>query len=62
VGTALDDRGPVAKSTWVEFDVTAALSGNGAISFVLTGPAKDAFAAYSRQTSGKAPQLVVIAG
>ena len=60
IGAALDDKGKVAASTWVEFTVTAAVTGNGSVSFVLQGPAKDAFAAASREkSSGKAPQLVV---
>jgi hypothetical protein len=47
----------------VEFNVTAAVTGNGAVSFVLSGPAKDAFAAASREKSAtKAAQLVVTTG
>ena len=60
VGSALDDKGKVAASAWVEFDVTAAVSGNGTVSFVLSGPAKDAFSAASREKSStRDAQLVV---
>jgi hypothetical protein len=62
VGPALDDKGKVSASAWVEFDVTPAVTGNGTVSFVLSGPAKDAFAAYSRETPSKSPQLVITAG
>ncbi|HEY0398966.1 MAG TPA: Ig-like domain-containing protein, partial [Acidimicrobiia bacterium] len=61
-GPKLDDKAKVPASAWVEFDVTAAVTGNGTVSFVLTGPAKDAFAAYAREKAGKAPQLAVTSG
>src|SRR5207248_10466852 len=60
IGAALDDKGKVAASAWVEYNVTAAMTGNGTVSFVLSGPAKDAFAAASKEkSSSKTPQLVV---
>jgi len=58
-GAALDDKAKVPASAWVEFDVTPAVTGNGTVSFVLTGQSSDSFAAYSREKSGMAPQLVV---
>jgi hypothetical protein len=61
-GAKLDDKAKVAASAWVEYDVTGAVTGNGTVSFVLTGPAKDAFAAYAREKAGKSPQLVVTTG
>ena len=62
IGAALDDKGKVPASAWVEFDVTPAVAGNGTVSFVLTGQSSDSFAAYSREQSGKSPQLVITAG
>jgi hypothetical protein len=61
-GAVLDDKGKVAASAWVEFDVTPAVTGNGTVSFVLTGQSSDSFAAYSRENPGKAPQLVITTG
>ena len=60
VGPALDDKGKVAASSWVEFDVTAAVAGNGAVSFVLTGSSTDTFAAYTKEGLSKRPQLVIV--
>jgi hypothetical protein len=62
VGSALDDKGKVSASGWVEFDVTPVVTGNGTVSFVLTGPAKDAFAACSREKSSKSPRLAITTG
>jgi hypothetical protein len=60
IGAALDDKGKVPASAWVEYDVTAAVTGNGTVSFVLQGPASDAFAAAAREKSStKAAQLVI---
>ena len=60
VGPALDDKGKVAASSWVEFDVTAAVAGNGAVGFVLTGSSTDTFAAYTKEALSKRPQLVIL--
>jgi hypothetical protein len=38
------------------------VTGNGTVSFVLTGAAKDAFPAASREKSSKSPQLVLTTG
>jgi hypothetical protein len=60
IGAALDDKGKLSASTWVEYDVTAAVTGNGTVSFVLSGPAKDAMSAASKEKSAsKAGQLVI---
>lgn len=62
LGPALDNKGKVSASAWVEFDVTPAVTGNGTVNFVLTGPSKDTFAAYAREKSAKSPQLVITTG
>lgn len=50
--------GAVAKGTWVEIDVTSAVTGNGNVSFVLTGTTTDSAIFASRETA-TAPQLVI---
>lgn len=40
-GTALSSAGPVTLGTWVEFDVTAAIAGNGVFSFGMKNGASD---------------------
>jgi hypothetical protein len=51
----------VATNTWVEYDVTAAVSGNGTVSFVLATTSSDGLDVRSREynTIAQRPQLVV---
>lgn len=60
-GGALADRGAVSTNSWVEYDVTAAVGGNGSISFVLATTSSDGLDLRSREygTSSQRPQLVV---
>jgi len=44
--------------TWVEYDVTAAVTGNGNVSFLLSGTGTDSAIFASRETA-TAPQLVI---
>lgn len=55
---ALDNKGSISTGTWVEYDVTAWLEGNGTFSFVLAADSTDAATFSSRQGS-QPPQLVV---
>lgn len=56
----LDPRvGKVSSGTWLEYDVTAAVNGNGGVSFVLATTSSDGMTTYSRERSSKRPQLVV---
>ena len=57
-GAALDDTGPLEPSTWVEYDVTAAVSGDGPIAFVLTAQSADGVLFHSREGEHP-PQLVL---
>lgn len=57
-GVALDDKGAVSSGAWVDFDVTAAVSGNGTFSFVLVATSGDGMDTHSREGSRK-PRLVV---
>ena len=54
----LDNVGSVSTSTWVEYDVTTTVTGNGTFSFVLAADSTDAATFSSRQGS-QPPQLVL---
>jgi chitodextrinase len=60
-GAALADRGAIAINSWVEYDVTAAVSGNGTVSFVLATTSSDGVDLRSREsaTASQRPQLVL---
>ena len=55
---AIDNKGVINTNSWVEYDVTSLVTGNGTFSFVLAGDSNDAVAFSSRQGS-QPPQLVV---
>jgi uncharacterized repeat protein (TIGR02543 family) len=57
-GTAFDHETNVALGTWVEFEVTASITGNGAYSFALTSGSTN-IAAYSPKEGVQPPQLVI---
>ena len=57
-GGVLDDKGALAGSTWVEYNVTSAVTGNGAVGFVLLPQSNDGAVFDSRQGANK-PQLVL---
>jgi hypothetical protein len=55
---ALDSKGSISTNTWVEYDVTSQVNGNGTFSFVLAADSNDAATFSSRQGS-QPPQLVI---
>lgn len=57
-GEALDNKGSIKTETWVEYNVTAAVKGNGMFSFVLIGDSKDAVTFSSRESEAP-PELVI---
>jgi hypothetical protein len=57
---ALDNKGSLSKDTWVEYNVTSLVKGNGTFSFALVADSNDAATFSSRQGS-QPPQLVVTA-
>jgi fibronectin type 3 domain-containing protein len=59
--TATDNKGAVSSGTWVEYNVTPLVTGNGAVSFALIGDSSNGLDVYSRQGT-QPPQLVVKAG
>jgi hypothetical protein len=61
-GAFLDDKGSVASNTFVEFDVTPFVTGNGTFSFALVADSGDALRANAREASGNRPQLVITTG
>jgi hypothetical protein len=59
---AREDKGAIASNTWVEFDVTPFVTGNGTYSFTLAQTASDGIDIRSREystTPANRPQLVV---
>jgi hypothetical protein len=60
-GAALDDAGPIAAGTWVELDVTAAVTGNGVHELGLFATSADGVDFDSRESrhEDRRPQLVV---
>ena len=55
---ALDNKGSISTSTWVEYDVTAWVQGNGTFSFVLAADSTDGVTFSSRQ-GAQPPQLMI---
>ncbi len=55
---AADNQGSIPSNSWVEYDVTSLLAGNGTFSFVLAGDSRDDVRFSSREGSNP-PQLVV---
>jgi glucose/arabinose dehydrogenase len=58
-GSALQNYGPVADNSWIAYDVTAAIDGNGYVAFVLRGTSSDGVSWYSRQAGAHQPRLVI---
>jgi hypothetical protein len=56
-----DDKGPIARWTWIEYDVTPFVTGNGTFSFVLATSHDDSVSFYSREDTN-APELVITTG
>jgi hypothetical protein len=61
-GSPLDTVGSVSSGQWVEYDVTAAVSGNGTFSFGLKNASADSVSSNSREASSNKPELVLVVG
>ena len=59
---ATDDKGAIPANTWVEYDVTPLVTGNGTYSFRLATSSTDGVFFSSRETAGFQPELVVTTG
>ncbi len=57
----LDDKGALTGGAWVEYDVTSAVKGNGAVGFTLRPETSDGANFDSREAANK-PQLVLTLG
>ncbi|MET1232296.1 MAG: DNRLRE domain-containing protein [Candidatus Limnocylindrales bacterium] len=58
IGGSLDDAGPVPSGSWMDFDVTEAVTGNGTYAFLLRSTSGDGLVASSEQ-GAHPPRLVV---
>jgi sugar lactone lactonase YvrE len=58
----LADAGAVSSGSWVEWDVTAAVTGNGTYSFDLVGDSSDGTDLSTKEAGSNPPQLVVTVG
>jgi hypothetical protein len=56
--TALEDLGAVSAGTWIEYDVSSAITGNGDYTFVLATNSADATDFQSREAANK-PRLIL---
>jgi len=59
ISGAVDNKGSISTNTWVEYNVTSLIVGNGTFSFVLAADSTDGVTFSSRQGS-QAPQLVIM--
>lgn len=59
IGSALSDKGAISPSTWVEWDVTALVTGNGTYNLKLDSVSSDGVDFRSREAASNRPQLVV---
>ncbi len=55
-----NDRDQILSGTWVSFDVTPWVTGNGTFSFVLAGKSSDALVPFSRQANDRWPRLEIV--
>lgn len=60
-GSALDDKGSVGKSVWVEYDVTVSVTGDGTYSFILATDSTDSITLSAREGSFPAQLAVTVA-
>jgi hypothetical protein len=59
IGASLGDKASIASGSCVEYDVSAAVPGDGTYSFALRPTSSDGLRMYSREYSTSRPQLVV---
>ena len=59
-GTAISSGGVASIDTWVSFDVTTVINGNGTYSFAVTSDTIDAVWYNSSEAAANQPQLIII--
>jgi hypothetical protein len=57
--SATDDKGAIPVNSWVEYDVTPFVTGNGTYSFNLATTSNDGIDLYNREAATLRPELVV---
>jgi len=62
MGTSLGTSAAVTSTTWISFDVTSYVTGNGTFSFGVSTPGSTAISLGSRESGANAPQLVITSG
>jgi calcineurin-like phosphoesterase family protein len=62
ISGAIADKGAIATGSWVEYDVTSAVTGNGSYGFVLATISSDGVDIYSREATSLRPELFVTLG
>jgi hypothetical protein len=58
-GSPLSTAGGTTSSSWVEYDVTAAITGNGTYRFALISPSPDELVMNSKEAANNRPELVI---
>src|SRR5690606_34815436 len=58
-GTPLDTAGTATTGTWVEFDVSAAITGNGIYSFAIANGSTNSVLYNSKEAASNRPELVI---
>ena len=61
-GAALDSAGNVPSNSWIELDVSAAITGDGTVSFVLTTNNSNSVFYYSKEAADFRPRLEISTG
>jgi hypothetical protein len=59
VGAILEDKGNIPNDSWIEYDVTSAIAGNGTFSFALIPVSTNEMEAQSKEGANP-PQLVIV--
>ncbi len=62
IGNALDHVATIASQTWVEYNVTSAITGNGTFDLALVPMSSDGINFYARENAVTRPELVVTFG
>jgi hypothetical protein len=62
IGLSLASSGAVSSGTWITFNVTSYIVGDGTYSFALTTPGSTAISLASREAGANAPKLIVSYG
>jgi len=59
VGTPGPDHGAASKNTWIEYDVTSLVTGDGPITLVLVPQSSNGMDVHTRENATNKPQLVI---